>query len=353
MEPEKKGKYASSPEWSNITPIPLNDGSDSGAQPLATIAYAPEYLEATSYLRAVMADNEMSERALALTEDIIKMNPAHYTVWNYRAKILFALEKDLLDELDWLNGVSLKYLKNYQIWYSPSIYTIPSTNGERHHRQVLISSRQHFPTLPTGEPAFLMSMFEQDSKNYHVWTYRHWLVRHFRLWDSPQELSDVESLLDSDVRNNSAWNHRFMLKFGPRDDEPAGLPNSTTLPPEQKGRLDVVDEEVVDAELDYAKGKIVLAPQNRSPWAYARGVLRAAGRGVGEWLSFVSQFVGAEAESVKSTHALEWLVDVYLEDSEHEKKEEAVRLLNLLKERYDPIRKNYWDYRIRMVEGVV
>ena len=81
MEPEKKGKYASSPEWSNITPIPLNDGSDSGAQPLASIAYAPEYLEATSYLRAVMADNEMSERALALTEDIIKMNPAHYTVW--------------------------------------------------------------------------------------------------------------------------------------------------------------------------------------------------------------------------------------------------------------------------------
>ena len=162
----------------------------------------------------------------------------------------------------------------------------------------------------------------------------------------------MESLLDSDVRNNSARNHRFMLKFGPRDEEPAGLPNSTTLPPEQKGRLDVVDEEVVDAELDYAKGKIVLAPQNRSPWAYARGVLRAAGRGVGEWLSFVSRFVGAEAETVKSTHALEWLVDVYLEDREN-KKEEAVRLLNLLKERYDPIRKNYWDYRIRMVEGVV
>lgn len=35
----------------------------------------------------------------------------------YRAKILFALEKDLLEELEWLNGVSLTYLKNYQIWY--------------------------------------------------------------------------------------------------------------------------------------------------------------------------------------------------------------------------------------------
>lgn len=35
----------------------------------------------------------------------------------YRAKILFALDKDLTQELAWLNKVSLKYLKNYQIWY--------------------------------------------------------------------------------------------------------------------------------------------------------------------------------------------------------------------------------------------
>lgn len=34
----------------------------------------------------------------------------------YRAKILFALEKSLEEEMTWLNQVSLKYLKNYQIW---------------------------------------------------------------------------------------------------------------------------------------------------------------------------------------------------------------------------------------------
>ena len=73
--------YANDPEWASITPIPLDDGSDSGVMPLATIAYPPAYLEATSYLRAVMAANEMSERALKLTEDVISMNPAHYTVW--------------------------------------------------------------------------------------------------------------------------------------------------------------------------------------------------------------------------------------------------------------------------------
>jgi protein farnesyltransferase/geranylgeranyltransferase type-1 subunit alpha len=79
--PTMEGKYSSDPEWASIKPIELNDGSDSGAMPLATISYSPEYLEATSYLRAVMAANEMSERALRLTGDIISMNPAHYTVW--------------------------------------------------------------------------------------------------------------------------------------------------------------------------------------------------------------------------------------------------------------------------------
>jgi protein farnesyltransferase/geranylgeranyltransferase type-1 subunit alpha len=80
----QEGKYTTSPSWADIQPIPLDDGSEDGqgAIPLAVIAYKPEYVEATSYLRAVMAVNEMSERVLQLTEDVIMMNPAHYTVWH-------------------------------------------------------------------------------------------------------------------------------------------------------------------------------------------------------------------------------------------------------------------------------
>ncbi|KAL4878451.1 hypothetical protein BJY04DRAFT_196040 [Aspergillus karnatakaensis] len=339
-----EGKYASDPEWSSIQPIPLNDGSESGAAPLATIAYSDEYIEATSYLRAVMAINEMSERALALTEEIISMNPAHYTVWIYRAKIIFALNKDLTEELEWLNRVSLKYLKNYQIW---------------HHRQVLMSSREHFQTLPPKEMDFLMEMFAQDSKNYHVWTYRHWLVRHFELWDSPREIADINSLINSDVRNNSAWNHRYMLRFGPRSNEPdAGMVNANSSP-SAMGRLAVVDEDLVDEELQYAQTQIIRSPENRSPWSYARGVLRAASRPLSEWFEFAQRFVIDKLDDegrvvdvdVKSSHAVEWLADYFVEasPSAKDKQDEAVRMLNLLKDKYDPIRRNYWDYRIRNV----
>jgi protein farnesyltransferase/geranylgeranyltransferase type-1 subunit alpha len=56
-------------------------------------------------------------------------------------------------------------------------------------------------------------MFELDMKNYHVWSYRQWLVQRFDLWDSG-ELEATEELLEKDVRNNSAWNHRWYLAFG-------------------------------------------------------------------------------------------------------------------------------------------
>ena len=62
----------------DIEPIPQDDG---GLHPLAAIAYTDEYSEAMGYLRAVMAKNEYIERVLDLTEHVISMNPAHYTVW--------------------------------------------------------------------------------------------------------------------------------------------------------------------------------------------------------------------------------------------------------------------------------
>lgn len=220
----------------------------------------------------------------------------------------------------------------------------------RHHRQVLMASETHFPTLPPKELDFLMEMFAQDSKNYHVWTYRHWLVRRFKLWDHPRELEDVDALLKADVRNNSAWNHRYMLRFGPRLDSPdSGMVHagSEEKSASDKGVLDVVDEDLVDAELKYAQEAILRAPENRSPWWYARGVLRAAGRGLAEWEGFAGCFVsGGE---VRSSHAVEWLADVYAEG----RAREAAEMLTLLKEKYDPIRKNYWDYRIRMLGEVV
>lgn len=70
-------------------------------------------------------------------------------------------------------------------------------------------------------------MFALDSKNYHVWSYRQWLVKRFALWDEG-EIEACEMLLKMDVRNNSAWNHRWFVVFG-RDEGGAVLRNKTVV----------------------------------------------------------------------------------------------------------------------------
>lgn len=177
-----------------------------------------------------------------------------------------------------------------------------------------------------------MQMFALDAKNYHVWSYRQWLVRHFGLWDT--ELTDVESLLKADVRNNSAWNHRWFVVFG--GSEGNG---------EREG-------EVVDREVGVAKDAIRLAPQNQSPWNYLRGVLRRSGRGLGSESGFVEGFADVgRPEEIRSSFALDFLAEVYAEDGGEGRREEARRALDLLAERYDPIRRNYWEYRKSLLEG--
>ena len=188
--------------------------------------------------------------------------------------------------------------------------------------------------LPPTETAFLARMFAKDAKNYHVWTYRQWLVRHFSLWDS--ELPYVESLLQSDIRNNSAWNHRWFIAFARHMDP---LKHSI----KNGGADSLVGPERIEREIEYTKAAILMAPQNQSPWNYLRGVLRKQGVGLVSMKSFAEQFADVEKEDeVRSSHALDFLADAYAEE---QNKTLSGKALELLARRYDPIRKNYWDYR--------
>ncbi|CCX14245.1 hypothetical protein FPQ18DRAFT_405424 [Pyronema domesticum] len=296
--------YQERPEWEDVIPLPQDDG----ALPLAQIAYTDEYAEAMSYLRALMAKDEHSERALEITEHIIEMNPAHYTVWLYRANIVFALGKDLRKEVEWLNEKALRHEKNYQIW---------------HHRQLIIDKLDD----STGEADFIAKMFQKDAKNYHVWSYRQWLVKRFGLWEKG-ELEYVEYLLEQDVRNNSAWSHRFFLVCG----------NGQEL-----------TEEIVQRELGYVSDNIFLAPQNPSPWNYIRGILQRAKLPMSRIEKTCTYYAPLDnPEKIKSSHALDILAEIY--STIPEQKDLAIQSLDLLSSTYDPIRTNYWNYRKTQIQ---
>jgi protein farnesyltransferase/geranylgeranyltransferase type-1 subunit alpha len=304
------GNYSTDPDWADINPIPTDEG---GPNPLAAIAYSEEYSETMSYLRAVMAANEFSPRVLKLTEDLIDMNPAHYTVWLYRARCLFTINADLREELKWLNETALEHQKNYQIW---------------HHRQMIVDRLDDCQ----GEGKFVERMFEKDAKNYHVWCYRQWMVRRFGLWGEENgELDFVERCLEKDVRNNSAWNHRWFVVNG------------------QEGSRGVLDERVRETELEFAKKAIERAPQNECPWNYLKGVVGKSGVGMGVLKEFTGRYAGlGMGEEVRSSYALELMAEIFAD--EENGKDQAVTALDMLAQKYDPIRKNYWEYRKEMLD---
>lgn len=99
----------------------------------------------------------------------------------------------------------------------------------------------------------------------------------------------------------------------------------------------------IEKEIEYTKAAISTAPQNQSPWNYLRGILRKKGKGLVPMKAFAEQFADLEKEDeVRSSHALDFLADVYAEEQDNE---QSAKALELLARRYDPIRKNYWDYR--------
>ena len=120
-----------------------------------------------------------------------------------------------------------------------------------------------------------------------------------------------------------------------------------TDPQKHSIKNDDADSEVppktIAREIEYTKAAISTAPQNQSPWNYLRGVLRKKGMGLVDLKDFAEQYADLEKEDdVRSSHALDFLADVYAEEKQ---KERSGKALELLARRFDPIRKNYWDYR--------
>jgi protein farnesyltransferase/geranylgeranyltransferase type-1 subunit alpha len=121
----------------------------------------------------------------------------------YRYETLLALDSPLDVELRLMDQLAVKYLKTYQVW---------------HHRRLLLMITRK----PGPELWFIESSLKVDAKNYHTWSYRQWLLAYFNdedLWVG--ELDFVDMMLVQDVRNNSAWHHRFFVVFqsGVRDGE--------------------------------------------------------------------------------------------------------------------------------------
>jgi protein farnesyltransferase/geranylgeranyltransferase type-1 subunit alpha len=164
-----------------------------------------------------------------------------------------------------MDELAVKFLKTYQVW---------------HHRRLLVTITRK----AKQELAFIQKGLQVDEKNYHTWSYRQWILAHFggtgntttpitsttttskstttidenqcdnSLWEG--ELDFIESMLISDIRNNSAWHHRFFVVWA------CGI---------REGEEDRVH--ILKRELTYVKHSISIVPNNPAAWNYLRGIL--------------------------------------------------------------------------------
>lgn len=297
--------YSERNEWADIVPILQDDGE----HPIVAIAYSPKFREVFDYFRAILAHKEKSQRALELTADALRLNPANYTVWQYRRDILRALESDLYEELEYLDEVIRDNAKNYQVW---------------HHRRVIVEMlNDSSKELELTEVAL-----ERDNKNYHAWQHRQWAIKTFDLFEN--ELSFVDRLIAEDIRNNSAWNQRFFV-----------LKHYGFTP------------DVVQREIQYTMNRIRVVKNNESAWNYLGGVLKYEDNGTRnchhEVLSFCEELY---TSGVRSPYLLVFLIDLYkdqcLQQSNVAESDMLSRkvfnLCNDMSKKYDIVRRKYWQY---------
>ncbi|GJJ14985.1 hypothetical protein Clacol_009255 [Clathrus columnatus] len=319
--------YAQNSAWSDVIPIPQ---FDEGAKPVAPILYSEEYRDATDYFRGVVRAGEKSQRVLDLTEHLIRLNPGHYSVWQYRYDTLLAIKADLREELRRMDELATTHMKTYQVW---------------HHRQLLIEQLHE----PDSELDFIKTILDIDSKNYHTWGYRQWILAHFNredLWIA--EIRYVEQMLKKDLRNNSAWNHRFFVLWS-------------------NGRRESgeIQDEFLRTEIQFVKDNISLAPNNDAAWNYYRGVLQHTNQPFSTQLNFVKLYA-EERDSDSDTDsevvldldnpspgpravlpcaiAMEFLAEIYEEKRTPEDIDKAISLYHKLTI-LDKIRKSYWEWR--------
>jgi len=77
-----------------------------------------------NYFRAIIDKNEISLRAFELTSLIVNQICTNYNAWYVRRLCLEQIaELDLEQELIFVNELTLKNVKSFQIWYSPLVQT--------------------------------------------------------------------------------------------------------------------------------------------------------------------------------------------------------------------------------------
>lgn len=288
---------------------------------LCDIMYSDEYKKLMSIFNALFKLKEYSERSYNIVNEVIETVPSYYTAWVYKLELVLKLNKDISEELSWLDEFSLDNLKNYQIW-SYRIELI-----KEYYKKD--TSKEAFKSLLQKENVLTMVMFDEDAKNHHVWSYKSWFINYFDydLEEYGEEVAYIGKLIDKDVLNNSAWCFRYkiicdLLKKSNND---------------QKKSL-------LEEELEYSEEQIARYPDNISSWNYHFRMIELMKENEHTINKDLSELY--ETHLNESVYSIEYYAKYLVMVDKASNRKSIKDLYILLRDHRDPIRKVYWDYKI-------
>ncbi|KAF2190796.1 protein prenylyltransferase [Zopfia rhizophila CBS 207.26] len=194
------------------------------------------YKDLVDIVNTKVAERWYTIEVLALVTKLLNENPEYYTIWNHRRRILGSLlseslsgapdsqkqkqpAEDLINsDLQLTFGLLRKFPKCYWIW---------------NHRHWILQKAESLLDVTTarrlwlGELQLVSKMLHSDSRNFHAWNYRRFVVTQLEripvsatplpdATPSKQSLAESEfeyttKMIKTNLSNFSAWHNRSRL----------------------------------------------------------------------------------------------------------------------------------------------
>ncbi|KAL7681246.1 putative protein prenyltransferase, alpha subunit [Plasmopara halstedii] len=144
-------------------------------------------------------DNEQRAQLVHCTRAILLISADFYTAWNTRKLFVTRGWLNAHDEIQFTNLVFTLHPKSidtwaYRRWLANLVCQSSSENDNLifYSREIEVCSR----------------LAEQKPRNYHAWSFRHWIVSQLPVVLTLQELKDMERWCRTHITDHSGWNHR-------------------------------------------------------------------------------------------------------------------------------------------------
>lgn len=172
--------------------------------------------------------HQYTPETLQNISELLSSNPEYYSVWNYRRQVLrheFS-QAASSDSEDAGVGRIADLIKSDLLFLIPLLRSFPKCYWIWNYRLWLLDEAKRLLPLPLArrlwqeELALVGKMLSLDSRNFHGWGYRRFVVETLETLPSegtarktmaPEEFEYAKKMIGTNLSNFSAWHYRTKL----------------------------------------------------------------------------------------------------------------------------------------------